>query len=96
VADSASVGDRVKEGLKGDAGASFVAGRGVERAEEGRIEQGLRKKETDSPDIILKGIDWTLGSDIQGEKRRENFSAFERHCQKSLPPSPFLRDRVTT
>jgi hypothetical protein len=68
VADSASVGDRVKEGLKGDPGASFVVGRRVVRAEERGVDQGLRKKEPNSPDIILKGIDWTLGSDIQGEK----------------------------
>ena len=89
MAEFARVDDGVEAVREGDAGAPFlVCGRVVE-AEEGHREQGLRKRETDSPDIILKGIDWTLGPDLQGEKRRENFSAFERLCQKSLPPSLF-------
>jgi len=51
--------------------------------------RGFAKKRNGLPGYNPKGIDWTLGSDIQGEKRRENFSAFERLCQNSLPPSLF-------
>jgi len=89
VAEFARVDDGVEAVREEDAGAPFlVCGRVVE-TEEGHWKQGLHKRETDSPDIILKGIDWTLGPDLQGEKRRENFSAFERLGQKSLPPTHF-------
>ena len=92
MAEFTRLGDGVEEVLNGDADAPFVVGRGVLEAEEGRLEQGLHKRETDSPDIILKGIDWTLGSDIQGKEEREHASALERHCHRSLPSSLFQRE----